>query len=506
MKQNTLSEIISGRYEHIKSLRASGIDPFPPRCRRTHTAEQARTSPAGTGVACAGRLMLIRTMGKAAFAHLQDGTGRIQVYLKKDFIGDAVYDFFKDNAHVGDFAGIKGSIFLTRTGEITINAESFTLLAKSVRPLPEKYHGLQDQEVRFRRRHLDLVSSSEVRKIFESRARIIRAVRHTLDSRGFLEVETPVLCSQSGGASAKPFETRHNALNAAMSLRIALELYLKRLIIGGYDSVYEIGKIFRNEGIDTRHNPEFTMLEAYQAYTDYTGMSELMESIVEACSKELGCATVEYEGMKIPLKPPFRRLCLPELWKEKCGEDIHGILDGKSFNRSGLTTLAGKLGIEHSPDTPSAKIFERIFDARILPLLETPSFVMDYPTAITPLAKCKPGDESLVERFEFFAGKEEIANAYTELNDPEDQKERLVEQLRQRRNEKNEDTDILDNDFVEAMEAGMPPMGGIGVGIDRLTMLLTGNPSIREVILFPVLKQQDHTASATEQTIGQSVS
>lgn len=496
MTQNTLSEIIARRYEELRALRGKGIEPFPHRFEKTHSALEAGASAPETAVVCAGRIVQIRAMGKASFAHIQDGTGKVQIYLKKDVLGEQAYELFRKDIHVGDFAGIKGKIFLTHTGETTVSAEEITLLSKSIRPLPEKWHGLNDTEIRFRQRHLDLIANAEVKKIFETRAAIVRSIRKTLDSRGFMEAETPILCQQAGGAAATPFITHHNALETDLYLRIATELYLKRLIIGGMDRVYEIGRIFRNEGIDTRHNPEFTMLEAYQAYTDYNGMAKLLESVIEACAGETGLDSVKYRDAEISLKTPFRRLPLPEAWKERCGGDIHEILNGKAFRREGLLSLAKKLGIEHSRDTPSAKVFERIFDARILPLLEQPTFVMDYPTAITPLAKCKPGDESLVERFEFFAGTEEIANAYTELNDPGDQMGRLTEQMRQRQAEKNEDTDVLDRDFVEAMETGMPPTGGIGVGIDRLTMLLSGKPSIREVILFPTLKPQTEAPDA----------
>lgn len=491
MTEDTLAGIISRRYEEIHRLRAKGIEPFPHRFERTHTAGQAKSSAEDTQVSCAGRIMQIRAMGKATFAHIQDGTGKIQVYLKKDVLGDDAYELFKTDFHIGDFAGVKGKIFLTRTGEITVKAESVTLLSKSIRPLPEKWHGLQDTETRFRARHLDLVSNSDTRKIFETRAAIIRSIRKTLDSSGFLEVETPALCAQAGGAAARAFVTSSHALDSDLYLRIATELYLKRLIIGGIDKVYELGKVFRNEGIDTRHNPEFTMLEAYQAYTDYNGMAGLLESVISACASELGVDSVEYRGDKISLKPPFERISLPDAWKEKCGQDMHAVLDGKSFNRERLLSLAKTLEVEHSGQTPSAKVFERIFDEKILSGFgRKPVFIMDYPTAVTPLAKCRQGDECIVERFEFFAGGEELANAYTELNDPQDQAGRLREQMRQRQSEKNEETDILDNDFIEAMETGMPPTGGIGVGIDRLVMLFTGKPSIREVILFPILKQQ----------------
>ncbi|OGS06842.1 MAG: lysine--tRNA ligase [Elusimicrobia bacterium RIFOXYA12_FULL_51_18] len=488
MSQNSLTEIISNNYAKIKNLRDNGIDPFPHRFAVTHKIAEARKFPAETPVVCAGRLMLMRVMGKATFAHIKDGTGKIQIYVKKDAVGEAAYEIFKKNNNVGDFLGVEGKLFLTHTNELTINVEKITILSKAVRPLPEKWHGLTDPETRYRERYLDLISNEDVRNIFIKRAQIISTIRRVLDGDGYLEVETPVLLAQAGGASARPFITFHNMYKSELYMRIATELPLKKLVIGGYDGVYEIGRIFRNEGIDTRHNPEFTTLEAYRAYTDYNGMAQLVEQIFLNCAELMGVETIDYNGMKINIKPPFTRVSLPEAWKAKTGSDIHEILSGKAFNRTGLCSLAARLHIEHGEDTPSAKIFERIFDEHIQAGLEQPTFVMDYPTAITPLAKCKAGDESIVERFEFFAGHEEVANAYTELNDPEDQKGRLLEQLRQRDEEKNSEADILDESFIEAMEYGMPPMGGIGIGIDRLTMLFSGKPSIREVILFPLLK------------------
>lgn len=490
MSQNTLLEIVKNNYLKIQQLREKGIDPFPHRFNPTHTISDARTLEIGSKVLCAGRIMLLRLMGKAGFAHIKDGSDKIQIYVKHDVVGEETYEIFKKFIHVGDFIGVKGCLFLTRTGERTINVEELTILSKSVRPLPEKWHGLTDVETRYRERYLDLLANEEVREIFTTRAKIVSGIRSVLDSLGYLEVETPVLLNQAGGASARPFVTFHNVYKNQLYMRIATELPLKKLIIGGFGGVYEIGRVFRNEGIDTRHNPEFTMLEAYKAYADYNIMAELVEMIFKKLSEILNMTSVNYNGMKINLLTPFKRISLPELWQKNCGHDIHEILKGKSFNRMNLMQLANEIGVEYTKDTPSAKIFERIFDSTILPELVQPVFVMDYPTAITPLAKCKKDDDSIVERFEFFAGKEEIANAYTELNDPHDQKERLLEQLRQREEEHNQETDILDKDFIEAMEYGMPPMGGIGLGIDRIVMLLSGRPSIREVILFPLLKPE----------------
>ncbi|MBI4350767.1 MAG: lysine--tRNA ligase [Elusimicrobia bacterium] len=490
-----INEIVSNNYAKIKAIREKGIDPFPHRFRPTHKIAAAAKCPADTPVTIAGRMMLMRVMGKATFAHLKDGTGRLQIYVKKDVVGEEAYELFKKQMHVGDFLGVEGKLFVTHTGELTVGAEKLTVLSKSVRPLPEKFHGLTDAEARYRERYLDLISNEEARNIFIRRAQVVAAIRDVLNSDGYLEVETPVLCAQAGGASARPFITFHNAYKYELYMRIATELPLKKLLIGGFDGAYEIGRVFRNEGVDTRHNPEFTTLEAYKAYSDYNGMAELVESVFDKCRAIVGADTMEYNGHTINLKPPFRRLSLPEEWKARTGEDIHEVLRGKGFNRENLKRLASKLHVEHGADTTSAKIFDRIMDEKILGALVQPTFVLDYPTAVTPLAKCKAGDESLVERFEFFAGTEEIANAYSELNDPEDQKSRLVEQLRQQEEENNGEADILDKDFIEAMEYGMPPMGGIGIGIDRLCMLLSGKPSIREVILFPLLRPAEAEAA-----------
>ncbi|MFH1725662.1 MAG: lysine--tRNA ligase [Elusimicrobiota bacterium] len=490
-------ELIKSRHDKMREMRERGVELFPHRWERTHSAREAAALAEGiqaqerTGhtVRVAGRIVQARVMGKASFAHILHDGFKLQVYLKRDILGDETYRLFKKDLHVGDFIGVEGTVFKTKTGETSVEASSLTLLAKALRPLPEKWHGLRDIDTRYRKRHLDLIANASVHRLFEARSRLVASARSTLSGLGFLEVETPVLLSQAGGATATPFKTFHRALGADLYLRIATELYLKRLIIGGYDAVYEIGRIFRNEGIDTRHNPEFTMLEAYQAYSDYNVMADLLERIVGDAAAALGLESVEYRGKPIDLKGPFRRLRLPELWRERCGEDIHRILKGKGFDREGILATAGRLGVEAGEGTPSAKVFERIFDEKILPDLHEPAFLFDHPTAITPLAKCLPGDVSLVERFEFFMGAEEVANAYTELNDPVDQRERFEEQARQKAGGLSE-AELLDEDFVEAMEHGMPPTGGIGIGIDRLAMVLTGHPSIREVILFPTLKPE----------------
>lgn len=489
--KTNLDEIISTNYKKVEELRAQNIDPYPPRFEVTHKIKQIKELPLETHVKTAGRIMLLRIMGKATFAHIKDGTEKIQIYLKKDLLQEN-YDIFKKYITTGDFIGVEGKTFKTHTGELTINVEKFTILSKSIRPLPEKWHGITDPELRYRNRHLDLIANSEVKEIFVKRSKIISIIRKVLNSQDYIEVETPVLVAQAGGASARPFITYHNALKIELYMRIATELPLKKLIIGGFDGVYEIGKVFRNEGIDTKHNPEFTTLEAYKAYADYNKMAELVETLFQNFCDEFKIEEIEYEGNKISVKPPFRRVFLPQLWQEKTGKDIHEVLNGKSFNKKALLSLAKEIKVEADENTPSAKIFERIMDKIIEEYTIQPTFIMDYPTAITPLAKLKNGDPSIVERFEFYAGGMEIANAYTELNDPADQKSRLLEQMRQKFEENLGEADILDKDFIEAMEYGMPPTGGIGIGIDRLTMLLSSKPSIREVILFPLLKPQEN--------------
>jgi lysyl-tRNA synthetase class 2 len=498
-EEGGLEELIRQKKAKVAELKGRGIDPYPPRSKRVQTCAQAAAlcAPLEVGshgaqtLECAGRLVRYRDQGKTIFADLRDFSGKIQLYIKKDTVGEEAFNFVKKDMHAGDFVSVAGVVMKTKTGEATVAVSSITLLSKALRPLPDKFHGLKDVDVRYRNRHLDLISSPETLEKFAQRSKIITTIRSVMDRRGFIEVETPILLSQAGGASARPFATHHNALDQDMVLRIATELYLKRLIVGGFDKVYEIGRIFRNEGIDTRHNPEFTMMECYEAYSDYEGQAALFEEIVGTCAEALKIDEVDFGGKKISVKPPFKREYLPELWKRYCGAPIDDILKGKGFNRAGLLALAGNIGVPAGEKTPSAKIFERVFDAKILEHCEQMTFVFDHPTAITPLAKLKGGSQGIVERFEAFCAGQEYANAYTELNDPEDQRERLVEQARQRKEEGDQEADILDENFVEAMEAGMPPMGGMGVGIDRLVMLLTGQTSIRDVILFPTLKREE---------------
>ncbi|MBI3296534.1 MAG: lysine--tRNA ligase [Elusimicrobia bacterium] len=491
------------RLAKLGEIRARGIDPYPHRFTPTHSPSQV--FPLGDGLApeqrtehtvtVAGRVVLLRVMGKAAFGHILDEGTKLQVYFKLDLLGDA-YQIVKKELHLGDFIGVTGIVFKTKTGETTVEARSFTLLAKALLPLPDKWDGLKDTDTRYRQRHLDLIANEEVRRRFIARSRIVDAVRRTMNEAGFLEVETPILLGHAGGASATPFKTHHHALDADLVMRIALELPLKKLIIGGLPRVYELGRVFRNEGIDTKHNPEFTMLEAYQAYGDYNVMADLFESVLTGVAEELGLLgkTVRFADRDLKLvcdpetgKLKFRREYLPELWRKHLGEDIHLCLKGKGFDSAGLRALAERKGVPHGPDLPDAKVFDALFERYIEAHLPEPTFVLDHPTAITPLAKCKAGDESLVERFEFFFAGLEFANAYTELNDPVDQRGRFAEQAAQKAGGHGE-AELLDEDFVSAMEHGMPPTGGIGIGIDRLTMLFTDTTTIREVILFPTLK------------------
>ena len=489
---NALDEIIAQRYAEAKELKASGINPYPNRCDKKQTCAEAKNAPDDAQVCTAGRLVQLRLMGKAAFAHLRDFSGKVQLYVAKDNLGDEAYTFIKKHIAVGDFVSVTGHLFVTKTGERTIKVSKLVLISKAIRPLPEKFHGLQDTEVRFRKRHLDLIANEDVKEIFVKRARIISSIRKTLDEKGFLEVETPVLTPDSGGAVARPFQTYHNALKMPLRLRIALELYHKRLIVGGFDRIYEIGHMFRNEGIDTTHNPEFTMMELYQAYGDVNAMADLFEDILANAAKTVGVEKVTYRGEEINLVPPYKRLYIPQAWKEKFGQDIHEVLDGRQFKREPLAKLAKEQGISFSASDPDSKLFDELFETKLLAGYHCPVIALDYPTAVSPFSKTKPDDPEIVERFEAFVSGSEIANAYTELNDPADQYQRLKDQAEAKAKAQGEDAenaDILDGDYIEALESGMPPTGGMGIGIDRMVMLLTGQDSIREIIFFPTLKK-----------------
>jgi lysyl-tRNA synthetase, class II len=481
------------RKEKLGRLHARGVDPYPPRFRRTHTSQQAieaflEWEKAGaTGdapvVVVAGRMTALRDMGKASFIDLRDGSGKIQVYLKSDLLGEKPYAGLRD-LDLGDFLGVRGSLFRTRAGEVSVQAAEYTLLAKSLQPLPEKFHGLVDVETRYRQRYLDLIANEDVRKLFALRSAVIDAMRRFMVGRGFMEVETPVLMPEAGGAAANPFVTHHEALDRDLYLRIAMELHLKRLIVGGYDRVFEIGRVFRNEGIDTKHNPEFTMMESYEAYADYNDVASMVEELVSWVANEtVGTTIVPFEDGTIDVSPPWRRLTVHDALKEYTNVDL------EHFRRdeAGLRALIRSMNIETEPDASWAKLVDELLSSAVEPKLIQPTFLMDYPAALSPLAKRKPNNPDLVERFEPFAAGLEMGNAYTELNDPLDQRQRFLEQTRRKAAGERE-VEMLDEDFLLALEHGMPPTGGLGIGIDRLIMLLSGKRSIREVILFPQLR------------------
>ena len=478
------------RRQKLEALRAAGIEPYPARFSCSYSvaeALQAFTSSEGKAeppmVRTAGRLMSIRVMGKASFAHILDGSGRIQIYLRQDEVREQAYQFFLKHFDLGDFIGVEGSLFRTRTGEVTIKVSSFTMLAKALRPLPEKWHGLTDVEARYRQRYLDLLANERVRRTFVTRTRLVSAIRRFLDERGFLEVETPVLQPIYGGAAARPFVTHHQVLDTDLYLRISDELYLKRLIIGGLDRVYEIGRDFRNEGISTIHNPEFTQIEVYQAYADYHDIMCLVEQLWHAVAQEiLGRTKLTYQGQEVDLTPPWKRVTMHDAILEATGVDI------EVYSRlDSLRPRIEELNLKLDAKPTWGKQIDELFKEYIEPQLIQPTFVLDYPLDISPLAKKKAEAPGLVERFEFFVGGLECGNAFSELNDPLEQRERFEMQSQQLQ-DGDEEAHPLDEDWIRALEYGMPPTGGLGFGIDRMAMLLTDNASIREVILFPALK------------------
>ncbi|GAB4413156.1 MAG: lysine--tRNA ligase [Anaerolineales bacterium] len=480
------------RREKLARLREKGVDPYPPRVSRTHTAEEAKrafeAAPEGAEVrvTVAGRLMTIREMGKSTFAHIEDGSGRIQIYLRVDRLGEEAYDDFRKLYDIGDFVSVPGTLFRTRTGEITVLADSITLAAKTLRPLPDKWHGLKDTELRHRQRYLDLLANPEVREIFRVRARAVAALRRFLDERGFLEVETPILQPIYGGAAARPFITHHNQLDQDLYLRISFELYLKRLIVGGYERVYEIGRDFRNEGISFKHNPEFTQLEFYQAYADYNDVMRTAEEMVAFVAREaIGTTKITYQGQEIDLTPPWRRIRLRDAILEATGVDYEAYPDAE-----GLFNAIVARGLEVEAKSSRGKLIDSLLGSYVEPTLIQPTFLIDYPIDVSPLAKKKPGSETTVERFEGFVAGMEICNAFSELNDPLDQRERFLAQGRDFA-AGDEEAHQMDEDFITALSYGMPPTGGFGMGIDRLTMLLTDQPNIREVILFPHMRSRD---------------
>jgi len=493
------SELVRQRHDKLQALRSRGVDPFGGRFPVTHWARPLAERLGGAGdedlkafnpVSLAGRVVALRHHGKSCFAHLMDYTGRIQLYARADRLGEE-YERFTD-LDIGDFVGVTGEMFRTRTGELTVAVKAFAFLSKSLRPLPEKWHGLKDVETRYRQRYVDLIVNEEVRAVFLLRARLVAAMRRFLDARGFLEVETPMMQPIPGGAIARPFKTHHNALGMDLYLRIAPELYLKRLLVGGFERVYEINRNFRNEGISTQHNPEFTMLEFYQAYADYTDLMELTEALfVELAQSVLGRLTLAWGGHTIDLTPPWRRLTFFEGISEALGAAVTPDTPGDVVARA----AAGR-GI--APHGRAAwNVWKEVFEQLVEPRLVAPTFVVDFPIELSPLAKRKRDNPALVDRFELFIGQREIANAYSELNDPIDQLGRFREQA-QLLARGDEEAHWLDEDYVRALEYGMPPAAGEGIGVDRLVMLFADQPSIREVILFPHLRPEGGRAGERE--------
>lgn len=491
-----LNELLVIRRNKLDELRSLGIDPFGQKYERSHTAESilAAYSELSTEeleernveVTLAGRIMQKRSMGKASFAHITDLTGKIQIYVRKDAVGETQYSAF-EILDIGDIVGVKGHVFKTKTGETSIKAAELEVLSKSLYPLPDKFHGLKDVEVRYRQRYVDLIVNEDVKKTFVTRSKIITAMRRYLDLQGYLEVETPTLHAIAGGAAARPFITHHNALDMQLYMRIAIELHLKRLIVGGLEKVYEIGRVYRNEGVSTRHNPEFTMIELYEAYADYTDIMRLTEELIAHIAREvLGTTKISYQGQEVDLTPKWRRISMVELIKEVAGVD---------FSRHMTDEEAHAIAKEHQvpvePHMTFGHIVNQFFETFCEETLIQPTFVTGHPVAISPLAKKNDADPRFTDRFELFIVAREHANAFTELNDPIDQRERFESQLKEKA-AGNDEAHEMDEDFIRALEYGMPPTGGLGIGIDRLVMLLTDSPSIRDVLLFPLMR--DRTA------------
>ena len=481
-----LERITKQRLDSLTRIRARGIDPYPHSYHPSHTIREAITlfgqqEESSQDISLAGRMMSKRSMGKISFLDIRDNSGKIQLALRYDLLGRERYEFLQD-IDIGDIIGVEGKLFRTKAGELTLEVSDFAMLCKSLRPLPEKWHGLADVEKRYRQRYLDLISNEESKSIFISRSKIITAIRSFLDKQGFMEVETPVLQPHAGGALARPFVTHHHALDEDLYLRIALELHLKRLVVGGFDKVYEMARAFRNEGISVRHNPEFTLLECYQAYSDYNDMMRLVEEMFSYVVREiLGGTKLTYNGNTIDFNLPWQRLYLCEAIREYCGIDFEDYPDAAS-----LRTRMAELDMDVDPTKGRGRLIDELISTFVEPNLVQPTFLLDYPVEMSPLAKRKRGNDRLVERFEGFVAGMETANAFTELNDPLEQRERFRQQLKGQ--VADEEVEIADEDFLQALEYGMPPTGGLGMGIDRLVMLLTNQQSIREVILFPQLK------------------
>lgn len=485
-----LSDVLQVRRQKLNELREQGIDPFGQKYERTHLAEEIINNFEALEnhqVSIAGRIMSQRVMGKASFAHLQDSSGRIQIYVKVDQVGEEAYRQF-ERFDIGDIIGVEGKVFKTKRGEISVSAEKITFLTKSLRPLPEKWHGLKDVDLRYRQRYVDLIVNPEVKKTFITRSKIIKAMRSFLDDRSFIEVETPILHSIAGGANARPFITHHNTLDIDMYLRIATELHLKRLIVGGFDRVYEIGRIFRNEGMSIKHNPEFTTVELYQAFGDMENMMEITESMISFIALQvLGTNKIVYQGQEIDLTPPWPRERMVDLVKKYAGVDFLAVSSDEEARR--LAKEHG-LKIELKPDSTRGEIINLVFEEYVEDKLIQPIFVTGHPIEISPLAKKRDDDPAFTYRFEAFIYGREMANGFSEINDPIDQRERFLRQLEQR--EKGDDeAHMMDEDFLRALEYGMPPTGGLGIGVDRLVMLLTDSYSIRDVLLFPTMRPRE---------------
>ena len=506
--QQDISQLEKVRREKLAQLQAEGKDPFQiTKYDQTHHTkeildhfdelageldEEGNYVKEPTEVSIAGRMLFKRVMGKASFANLQDRDGRIQIYVSRNDLGDDAYAAFK-RLDIGDIIGVKGFPFRTKTGEISVHAKELVLLSKSLEPLPEKFHGLQDTDIRYRQRYVDLIMNEDVRETFKKRSEIIKEIRRFLDGRDFMEVETPMLVSNAGGAAARPFVTHYNALDEDVKLRISLELYLKRLIVGGLERVYEIGRVFRNEGVDTRHNPEFTLMELYQAYTDYNGMMELTESMFRYLAEKVcGSTTIVYGDKEIDLGKPFRRLTMVEAIKEETGIDFDQVQTDEEAKK-----LAAERHIEFEERHKKGDIVNLFFDEYCEDKMIQPTFIMDHPIEISPLTKKKPSDPSKVERFELYINGWEMCNAYSELNDPIDQRERFAAQDALAA-AGDEEANHTDEDFLHAIEIGLPPTGGIGYGIDRLVMLLTNSAAIRDVLLFPTMKSLDSDKKASK--------
>ena len=494
MSHEELNDQLLVRREKMQNMFDAGKDPFGKRFERTHLTqelfdaygdyEKEELAEKEIQVKIAGRIMTKRGKGKAGFAHIQDLTGQMQIYVRKDAIGDEAYDEF-NHADLGDIIGITGTVFKTNVGELSVKASEFTFLTKALRPLPDKFHGLKDVEERYRKRYVDLITNQESRNTFITRSRIIQSMRRYLDSHGYLEVETPMMHTIAGGASARPFVTHHNALDMELFMRIAIELHLKRLIVGGLEKVYEIGRVFRNEGVSTRHNPEFTMIELYEAYADYNDIMNLTENLIaHICQEVNGTMVIPYGEYQVDLTPQWKRVHMVDAVKEVTGVDFW-----KHMTKEEAQALAKEHGIEVNEHMEFGHVVNEFFEQKVEETLIQPTFIYGHPVEISPLAKKNEEDPRFTDRFELFIVGREHANAFTELNDPIDQRQRFEAQLKEKE-QGNDEAHEMDDDFIEALEYGLPPTGGLGIGVDRLVMLLTNSPSIRDVLLFPYMRHR----------------